>query len=69
MELFRRQLPMLHSAAKYTASQKKQDAKLLLITLTDFRFFTDGLGGKFATNSWLNIPPRLKHATALPCEI
>jgi len=34
-----------------------------------FVFFIDGLGGKFATNSWLNIPPRLKHATALPCEI
>ena len=30
-------------------------------------FFTDGLRSKFATNSCLNIPPRLKHVTTLPC--
>jgi len=38
--------------------------------LTDFQtFFTDGLGGKFATNWCLNIPTRLKHVATLPCEI
>jgi len=38
--------------------------------LTDFRnSFTDRLIGKFATNSYLNIPPRLKYVATLPCEI
>ena len=32
-------------------------------------FFTDGLGGKFATKSCLNIPPRRKYVATLPCEI
>jgi len=32
-------------------------------------FFTDGLGSKFATKSYLNIPSRLKHVATLPCEI
>jgi len=32
-------------------------------------FFTDGLGGIFATKSCLNIPPRLKYVATLPCEI
>jgi len=38
--------------------------------LTDFQnFFTDRLAGKFATNSYLNIPPHLKRVATLPCEI
>ena len=38
--------------------------------LTDFQnSFTGGLIGKFATNSYLNIPPHLKYAATLPCEI
>ena len=32
-------------------------------------FFTSQLGSKFATNSYLNIPPRFKHVATLPCEI
>ena len=60
-------------AGNYTVSQKRQDTKLLPITcqiLTDFQtFFTDGLGCKFATNSCLNIPPRLKRVATQPCEI
>jgi len=36
---------------------------------TDFQtFFTDGLGGKFATKLCLNIPTRLKDVATLPCE-
>ena len=37
-----------------------------------FRFskiFTDRLSGKFATNSYLNIPPHHKYVATLPCEI
>ena len=38
--------------------------------LTDFQnSFTGRLTGKFATNSYLNIPPRLKYVATLPCEI
>jgi len=38
--------------------------------LTDLRnSFADRLRGKFATNSYLNIPPHLKHVATLPCEI
>ena len=38
--------------------------------LTDFQnSFTDRLTGKFATNSYLNIPPHLKSVATLPCEI
>jgi len=33
------------------------------------KFFTSGLGSKFATNSCLNIPPRFKHVATLLCEI
>jgi len=37
--------------------------------LTDFQnSFTDRLTGKFATNSYLNIPPHLKCVATLPCE-
>ena len=32
-------------------------------------FFTSRLGSKFATNSCLNIPPRVKHVATLPREI
>ena len=53
----------------YTVSQKKQDTKLPQM-LTDFQnSFTGRLTGKFATNSYLNIPPHLKRVTTLPCEI
>jgi len=38
--------------------------------LTDFQtFLTDGLGSKFATNSCLNIPPRITLVATLPCAI
>jgi len=38
--------------------------------LTDFqKSFTGRLTGKFATKSYLNIPPHLKRVTTLPCEI
>jgi len=38
--------------------------------LTDFQnSFTGRLTGKFATNSYLNIPPHLIRVTTLPCEI
>ena len=38
--------------------------------LTDFlNSLTGRLTGKFATNSYLNIPPHLKRVAALPCEI
>ena len=38
--------------------------------LTDFQnSFTGRLIGKFATNSYLNIPPHLKRVATLPCEI
>jgi len=58
----------------YTVSQKKQNIKPLLpITSQNnnrfSNFFTDGLSSKFATNSCLNIPPRLKHVATLPYEI
>ena len=37
--------------------------------LTDFQnSFTGRLTGKFATKSYLNIPPRLKYVATLPCE-
>ena len=38
--------------------------------LTDFQnSFTGRLTGKFATNSYLNIPPHLERFATLPCEI
>jgi len=38
--------------------------------LTDFQnSFTGKRTGKFATNTYLNIPPHLKYVTTLPCEI
>jgi len=38
--------------------------------LTDFHSsFTGRLSGKFATNSYLNIPPHLNYVATLPCEI
>ena len=38
--------------------------------LTDFQnSFAGRLTGKFATNSYLNIPPHLKCVATLPCEI
>jgi len=38
--------------------------------LTDFQnSFTDGLIGKFAINSLLNIPSNLKCIATIPCEI
>jgi len=38
--------------------------------LTDFQtFFAARPTGKFATNSYLNIPPHLKRVATLPCEI
>jgi len=37
---------------------------------TDFQnSVSDRLSDKFATNSYLNIPPHLKHVATLPCEI
>ena len=38
--------------------------------LTDFQnSFTGRLTSKFATNSYLNIPPHLKRVATLPCKI
>ena len=38
--------------------------------LTDFQnSFTGRVNGKFATKSYLNIPPNLKYVATLPCEI
>jgi len=37
--------------------------------LTVLQFFTIRLTSEFATNSCLNVPPRLEYVTALPCEI
>ena len=38
--------------------------------LTNFQnSFPGRLTGKFATNSYLNIPPHLKYVATLPCEI
>ena len=38
--------------------------------LTNFRnSFAIRLSGKFATNSYLNIPPHLKCVVTLPCKI
>ena len=49
----------------YTVSLKKQDTKLLAITLSNVnRFqnsFTRKLIGKFATNSYSNTPQHLKY--------
>jgi len=36
--------------------------------LTDFQN-TGRLSGKFATKSYLNIPPHLNYVATLPCEI
>ena len=37
---------------------------------TDFQnSFAVRLSDKFATDSYLNIPPRLKYVVTLPCEI
>jgi len=61
---------LLHS----TPWVNKQDSKLLPITspnvnrLSEF-VFAVGLTGKFATNSYLNIPPHLKYVATLPCEM
>ena len=56
----------------YTLWVKKQDTKLLPMTSNINRlsnFFTDGLGGKFAINLYLNVPLCLKDVATLPCEI
>ena len=38
--------------------------------LTDLQnSFIDRLSGKFATNSYSNIPPYINYVTTLPCEI
>ena len=53
--------------------KKKQDTNScpqLPQMLTDLQnSFTDRLSGKFATNSYLNIPPHPKCVATLPCEI
>ena len=53
---------------------KKQDTKFSWLELpqmlTDFQnSFTGWLSGKFATNSYLNIPPHLRYMATLPCEV
>jgi len=52
-------------APAYPGCPGKEAVKWLLF----HTFFTDGLSGKFATNSCLNIPPRLRHVGTLFCEI
>jgi len=56
----------------YTVSQKTRH-QTLAQNFTKYEpiiktFFTDGLCSKLATNSCLNIPPRLQHVATLPCE-
>ena len=56
----------------YTVSQKKTLNSCLKLPqiVTDFQnSFAVRLIGKFATNSYLNIPPNLKYIATLPCEI
>ena len=57
----------------HRGSKQKQDTKLLPTTSPNINrfshFFADGLSSKFATNSCLNIRPRLKYVTTLPCEM
>ena len=57
----------------YTLSQKTRHQTLgqnFTNYYPIFKFyFTSGLGSKFATNSYLNIPPRFKHVATLFCEI
>jgi len=52
---------------------KKQDTKILPITSPNINrfsnFFTDWLSSKFATDSRLNTPRRLKHVATLPYEM
>jgi len=61
------------TARNYTVSQKKQDTKLVPITLPSVNrfsiFFAGRLSGKLATNSYWNIPPHFKYVAALLCEI
>jgi len=59
--------------ADHTVSQKTRH-QTLTHNFTKYQpifkhFFIDGLSSKFATKSFLNIPPRLKHVATLPCEI
>jgi len=62
-----------HCGPRVHRESKKQDTKLLAITSPTIirfsNFFTGGLGNKFSTNSYLNIPPRFKYVATLPCEI
>jgi len=37
--------------------------------LADFRIFIVRLSSKFVIESYLNIPPRLRHVATLSCEI
>jgi len=57
----------------YTVFQKKTRHQTLAHNfqmLTDFQnSFTGRLTGKFATNSYLNIPPHVKRVATLPCEL
>jgi len=52
---------------------KKGDTILLTALLSDIddfkNSFTDTLSRKFTTNQSLEIPPHLKRAATLPCEI
>ena len=61
------------SLAPLHCESKKQDTTLLPITFSNVNrlhnSFTDRLACKFATNSYLNIPPHLKYVATLPCEI
>ena len=58
----------------YILRFKKQDTKLLPtpspnINRFSKKIFAHRLSGKFATKSYLNIPPQLKYVATLPCEI
>ena len=64
---------MFSSAVLHCKSEKKQDTILLSITLPNIslfsKFFTVRLSSKFVIESCLNMPPHLKHAATLPCEM
>jgi len=68
VSLNKRQLKLRN--VNYTVSQKTRH-QTLGHNFTNYypilkKNFTGGLGIKFATNSYLNIPPRFKHVATLP---
>jgi len=61
------------ASVRLHCESKKQDTKLLPTTSPNINrfsvFLAHRLSGKFATNSYLNIPPYRKYVATTPCEI